>query len=134
MSFQLGYPDDKRHHVSHEAIYKTLHIQTRGALKQGLLSCLRTQRAMSHSRQTSKRTGPGKIVDVVPNSGRPSTVEDRATLGHWEGDLIVGTNNNYIATLVERHSRFVMLALLRQQPGQEAGKGWEIFRRSVILK
>ena len=112
------YPDDERYHVSHETIYKTLYIQTRGVLKQELLSCLRTQRAMRHSRQSSKKTGPGKIVDAVPISERPSSVEDRAIPGHWEGDLIVGTNNSYIATLVERHSRFVMLAKVTEKKTQ----------------
>ena len=76
------YPDDERYHVSHETIYKTLYIQTRGVLKQELLSCLRSQRAMRHSRQSSKKTGPGKIVDAVPISERPSSVEDRAIPGH----------------------------------------------------
>ena len=104
------YPNDERYHVSHETIYKTLYIQTRGALKQELLSCLRTERLMRRSRQATQRTGRDKIADAVPISERPSCVEDRAIPGHWEGDLIVGTNNSYVATLVERHSRLVMLA------------------------
>ena len=104
------YPDDERYHVSHETIYKTLYIQTRGALKKELLACLRTQRLMRRARTASQKTGRGKIVDAVPISERPSSVEDRAIPGHWEGDLIIGTNNSYIATLVERQTRLVMLA------------------------
>ena len=112
------YPEDERYHVSHETIYKTLYIQSRGVLKKELLSCLRTQRVMRRSRQASQKTGPGKIVDAVSISERPSSIEDRAIPGHWEGDLIVGTNNSYIATLVERHSRFVMLAKISDKTTQ----------------
>lgn len=97
--------------VSHETIYKTLYIQTRGALKKELQKCLRTKRVVRKSRTTSlKGLGLGKIVDAIPISERPAEVEDRAIPGHWEGDLIQGTNNTFIATLVERHSRYVMLA------------------------
>lgn len=96
--------------MSHETIYKTLYIQARGVLKKELVSYLRTQRVTRRSRQSSLKTGPGKIVDAVSISERPTSVEDRAIPGHWEGDLIAGTNNSYIATLVERHTRFVMLA------------------------
>jgi IS30 family transposase len=103
------YPNNERYHVSHETIYKTLYIQARGVLKKELLSYLRSQRVMRRSRQSSLKTGPGKIVDAVSISERPASVEDRAIPGHWEGDLIIGTNNSCIATLVERKSRFVML-------------------------
>lgn len=97
--------------VSHETIYKTLYIQTRGALKKELQKCLRTRRVVRKSRKTSlKGLGIGKIVDAIPISERPPEVEDRAIPGHWEGDLIQGCNNTFIATLVERHSRYVMLA------------------------
>lgn len=97
--------------MSHELIYKTPYIQTRGALTKELLKCLRTKRAMRRSKySTQKGTGRRGIVDAVSISARPASVEDRAVLGHWEGDLIEGTNNSYIATLVERHSRYVMLA------------------------
>lgn len=105
-----SYPDDERLHMSHETIYKTLYIQTRGALKKELLSCLRSKRVMRRSKLSSQKTGPGKIVDAVSISERPPSAEDRAIPGHWEGDLIAGTNNSYIATLVERHTRYVMLA------------------------
>lgn len=105
------YPDDKNYHVSHETIYKSLFIQTRGTLKKELIACLRSRRVMRRSRYaTLKRQGLGSIKDAIPISERPASVEDRAVPGHWEGDLIVGSNNSYIATLVERHTRYVMLA------------------------
>jgi IS30 family transposase len=97
-------------HVSHETIYKTLYVQTRGALKKELQQCLRSQRVMRRSKHaTLKGKGLGKIVDAVHISERPPEVADRAVPGHWEGDLIAGSGNSYIATLVERHSRYVML-------------------------
>ncbi|WP_412970822.1 IS30 family transposase [Glaciecola sp. MF2-115] len=97
-------------HVSHETIYKTLYAQTRGALKKELQQCLRSQRVLRRSKHaTLKGKGLGKIVDAVHISERPAEVKDRAVPGHWEGDLIAGSGNSYIATLVERHSRYVML-------------------------
>jgi IS30 family transposase len=103
------YPN-KDLHVSHETIYKTLYIQTRGALKKELQKCLRSQRVMRRSKHaTLKGKGLGKIVDAVHISERPPEVADRAVPGQWEGDLIAGSGNSYIATLVERHSRYVML-------------------------
>jgi IS30 family transposase len=97
-------------HVSHETIYKTLYVQTREALKKELQQCLRSQRVMRRSKHaTLKGKGLGKIVDAVHISERPPEVADRAVPGHWEGDLIAGSGNSYIATLVERHSRYVML-------------------------
>lgn len=105
------YPDNEDYHVSHETIYKTLYVQTRGALKKELIACLRTHRVIRRSRHsTLKGKGLGKIVDAIPISARPASVEDRAIPGHWEGDLIEGSNKTFIATLVERHSRYVMLA------------------------
>ena len=104
------YPNNEDLNVSHETIYKTLYIQTRGALKKELQKHLRTQRVVRKSKHaTLKGKGLGKIVDAVPISERPSNVEDRAVPGHWEGDLIQGSGNSFIATLVERHSRYVML-------------------------
>lgn len=106
-----NYPDKKEFHVSHETIYKTLYVQTRGALKKELQKHLRTKRAVRRSRySTNKGKGLGKIVDAIPISERPASIEDRAVPGHWEGDLIQGSCNSYIVTLVERHSRYVMLA------------------------
>ncbi len=105
------YPDNEDYYVSHETIYKSLFIQARGALKKELQQYLRTKRVMRHSRHSSlKGKGLGKIPNAVSISERPASVEDRAVPGHWEGDLIQGTNNSFIATLVERHTRYVMLA------------------------
>jgi hypothetical protein len=96
--------------VSHETIYRSLYIQARGVLKKELLDHLRARRTIRRSRHASlKRNGLGQIRDTVSISERPASVEDRAIPGHWEGDLIGGTKNSYIATLVERHSRYVML-------------------------
>ena len=104
------YPDNEDYHVSHETIYKTLFIQARGALKKELQKYLRTQRAMRRPKQHSlKKSGLGQIKNMATIRERPASVEDRALPGHWEGDLIAGSNNSYIATLVERHTRYVML-------------------------
>jgi IS30 family transposase len=105
------YPDDENYQVSHETIYRTLFIQARGALKKELLGQLRRTRAMRRSRHhTQKTEDHGRITGTVSISERPASVEDRAVPGHWEGDLIFGSNNSQIATLVERHTRYVMLA------------------------
>jgi IS30 family transposase len=105
------YPDDEHYQVSHETIYKTLFIQARGALKKELLQYLRKPRAMRRSRHhTQKTKDHGRISNTVSIRERPAEVEDRAVPGHWEGDLICGSNNSQIATLVERHTRYVMLA------------------------
>jgi len=104
------YPDNENFHVSHETIYKSLFIQARGALKKELVSHLRKSRAMRRSRHhTQKNANHGKITNAVSIRERPASVEDRALPGHWEGDLIIGSNNSQIATLVERHTRYVML-------------------------
>ena len=96
--------------MSHETIYRSLFIQARGALKKELLQYLRSKRAMRRSRHKSlKGEGLGQITDTVSIRERPASVEDRAVPGHWEGDLIFGTRNSQIATLVERHTRYVML-------------------------
>ena len=104
------YPDDESYQVSHETIYKSLYIQARGALKKELLQHLRRKRKMRHGRSHTQKTAThGRIKDTVSISERPASVEDRAVPGHWEGDLIIGSNNSQIATLVERHTRYVML-------------------------
>ena len=106
-----AHPDDETARVSHETIYRSLFIQARGVLKKELLAHLRATRAIRRSRHASlKRDGLGQIKDAVSIRERPATVEDRAIPGHWEGDLIAGSRNSYIATLVERHSRYVLLA------------------------
>ena len=105
------YPEHENRQVSHETIYKSLFIQARGALKKELQQHLRSQRAIRRSRHTSQKgDGRGQIKDMVSIRERPAAVEDRAVPGHWEGDLIFGANNSQIATLVERHTRYVMLA------------------------
>ena len=106
-----AYPNDESNQVSHETIYRSLFIQARGALKKELLQHLRKTRAMRRSRHhTQKKDDHGRITGTVSISERPASVEDRAVPGHWEGDLISGTHNTHIATLVERHTRYVMLA------------------------
>jgi IS30 family transposase len=108
---KCAYPDDEGNQVSHETIYRSLFIQTRGALKKELLQHLRSKRGMRRSRhKTLKGAGLGQITNTVSIRERPASVEDRAVPGHWEGDLLMGSNNSYIATLVERHTRYVMLA------------------------
>ncbi len=105
------YPDDENFQVSYETIYRSLFIQARGALKKELLQHLRRRRATRRSRHhTQKTDNHGRILDTVSISERPASAEDRAVPGHWEGDLISGSGNTYIATLVERHTRYVMLA------------------------
>lgn len=107
------YPGEKEWQVSHEAIYRTLFVQTRGALKKELLEHLRRTRGMRRSRHYTQKTAiHGRIVDAVPISERPACVEDRAVPGHWEGDLLFGDAHSQIATLVERHTRYVMLVKL----------------------
>ena len=96
--------------VSHETIYRTLFVQARGALKKELLVHLRSGRMMRKSRRASTAGQPrGQIKDAVSIRERPPEAEDRAVPGHWEGDLIAGSRNTHVATLVERNSRFVML-------------------------
>mgnify|MGYP001818542184 CR=1 FL=1 len=108
------YPFEAQKQVSHETIYRSLFIQARGVLKKELQQYLRTQRAIRRGKQHSKKSeGLGKITNAVSISERPASVEDRAVPGHWEGDLISGSNNSHIATLVERHTRYVMLVRVK---------------------
>ena len=105
------FPDDKSMHVSHETIYRSLFIQARGVLKKELVKHLRSRRGMRRSRHRSSEEEKSRtsITDLVSIRARPKEVEDRAVPGHWEGDLISGSKNSHIATLVERQSRFTML-------------------------
>ena len=104
------FPDNESLHVSHETIYKSLFVQSRGVLKKELQQHLRTQRIFRQSRQNNTRGLPrGGIIDGISIAERPSEVADRAVPGHWEGDLVAGSCNTHIATLVERQSRFTML-------------------------
>jgi IS30 family transposase len=104
------YSHDKRYQVSHETIYRTLFIQARGALKKELLQHLRRTRGMRRSRHhTQKTPDHGRITETVSIRERPAEAQDRAVPGHWEGDLLFGSNNSQIATLVERQTRYVMM-------------------------
>jgi IS30 family transposase len=114
-----AYPDDEEMRVSHETIYQSLFIQGKGALRKELWRCLRTGRATRRpqGRPTSTK---GQIRDMVMISQRPAEVEDRAVPGHWEGDLLMGSRQTAIGTLVERWSRYVMLFSLPEGNTAEA--------------
>ncbi len=110
------FPDDENNQVSHETIYRSLFVQARGALKKELQLYLRSKRTIRRAKSSSlKGDGLGRVPNAVSISERPASVEDRAVPGHWEGDLIEGSKNSCIATLVERHSRFVMLVKLENK-------------------
>ena len=110
---KITFPSDEHYQVSHETIYRSLFIQARGALKKELQQYLRSKRTIRRARQSSlKGDGLGGMPNAVSIRERPASVEDRAVPGHWEGDLIQGSKNSFIATLVERHSRYVMLIKL----------------------
>jgi IS30 family transposase len=104
------YPNEPAMRVSHETIYRTLYVQARGALKQELVAHLRRHHVVRHSRaRTARPEHRGQIPGAISIAERPATVEDRAVPGHWEGDLLAGTKWSQLATLVERHSRYVLL-------------------------
>jgi IS30 family transposase len=106
---RLEFPDDPGMRVSHETIYQSLFIQARGALRKDLARCLRTGRTRRRRRGRAERRGQIKGMIVI--SERPAEVDDRAVPGHWEGDLLMGAGNrSAIVTLVERHTRYVLLA------------------------
>jgi IS30 family transposase len=110
------YPHDGSTQVSHETIYRTLFIQARGALKKELLKHLRRTRAMRRSRHHTQKTDDhGRITDAVSIREHPAEAQDRAVPGHWEGDLLFGANNSQIATLIERHTRYVMLTKVKSK-------------------
>ncbi len=109
-------PDDEFNQVSHETIYRSLFIQARGALKKELQDYLRSKRSIRRAKKSSlKGIGLGAMPSAISIRERPASVEDRAVPGHWEGDLIEGSNKTFIATLVERHSRYVMLAKVKDK-------------------
>lgn len=105
------YDNQPQMQVSHETIYRSLFVQAKSTLKAELLAKLRSKRQVRRT-MTLKDCKRGQIVGAVSISERPACVEDRAVPGHWEGDLIAGAKNSYVATLVERHTRYVMLAKL----------------------
>lgn len=133
------YPDDPDMRISHEAIYRSLFIQSRGVLKKELMAHLRTRRQMRLAKGAKTGRGHGRIVDMVSIRERPAEAEDRAVPGHWEGDLLTGANDTHIATLVERHSRFTMLVKLDRKDSatvvtalaRQIGKLPEELRRSL---
>lgn len=107
---KVGFPDDESMRISHETIYRSLFIQARGVLKKELMDHLRSKRVMRRSKYASTNGQPrGQIIDGISIRERPTDIEDRAIPGHWEGDLITGSKNTHIATLVERQSRYTML-------------------------
>ena len=114
-----AYPGDDWNQVSHETIYRSLFIQARGALKKELQNYLRSKRHIRRARtSTLKDDGLGGIPGAVSIRERPATIEDRAVPGHWEGDLIEGSRKTCVATLVERHSRYVMLAKIDKKDSE----------------
>lgn len=113
---KLQYPDDERMRVSHETIYRSLFIQARGVLKKELIAHLRTRRTLRHPRRVSANAElRGRIPDAVSIRERPAEVEDRAIPGHWEGDMISGSKNSHIVTLVERQSRYTALVKVKNK-------------------
>jgi IS30 family transposase len=107
-----GFGSEQEMQISHETIYKSLFVQARGVLKKKLMVHLRTRRQLRQAKGGTTKSGLGSIVDAVSIRERPAEAEDRAVPGHWEGDLLSGARNTHIATLVERHTRFVMLIKL----------------------
>jgi len=136
---RLDFPDDESMRISHEAIYQSLYVQGRGALRRELTACLRTGRAMRVPRARARR-GKNFVTDQVLISERPAEAEDRAVPGHWEGDLILGLERSAIGTLVERSTRFTMLLHLPPMTDQGprvkngpalAGHGAEAVRDAI---
>ena len=115
-----AYPNEPTMRVSPETIYRSLYLQARGVLKKELVAHLRRRRSVRRSQHASTAgQGRGQIIDAVSIAERPPTIEDRAIPGHWEGDLLAGAKNSYIATLVERRSRFVLLVKV---PGKDTNR------------
>jgi IS30 family transposase len=114
---RLDFPDDERMRISHEAVYQSLYVQGRGALRRELTACLRTGRALRVPGARSRGRGKPHVAPEVMISQRPAEADDRAAPGHWEGDLILGLGSSAIGTLVERATRFTMLLHLPRRPG-----------------
>ena len=110
---KLNYPDDPEMHVSHESIYRTLFVQSRGALRKELTAYLRTGRVIRRAQGVRLPDGRGGRPGILHISERPAEAEDRAVPGHWEGDLVFGKHMSPIATLVERSTRYVILVALQ---------------------
>jgi IS30 family transposase len=141
---RVDFPDDTSMRISHEAIYQALYIKGRGALRRELVACLRTGRALRVPRARVRRRRDGMVTPEVRISARPVEAEDRAVVGHWEGDLIIGLNRSAIGTLVERTTRFTLLLHLPRMDGYGheprvhngpalAGHGAEAVREAITL-
>ena len=137
---RLEFPDDESMQISHEAIYQSLYVQGRGALRRELTSCLRTGRALRVPRARTRGRGKSFVTKEILISERPAEADDRAVPGHWEGDLILGVGSSAIGTLVERTSRFTMLLYLPPMDGHGprvkngpalAGHGAEAVRDAI---
>lgn len=141
---RLDFPDDESMRISHEAIYQSLYVQGRGALRRELTACLRTGRALRVPRARAGSRGKSFVTDQVLISERPAEAEDRAVPGHWEGDLILGLGSSAIGTLVERTTRFTVLLHLPPMPGHGgprakngpalAGHGAEAVRDAITAQ
>lgn len=115
--FPADFPDDETMRISHEAIYRALYVETRGALKRDLFSCLRRGRALRVPRARTWAKAEAYVTPDTLISQRPPEAADRAVPGHWEGDLLIGLQRSAIDTLVERSSRFTMLVHLPPEVG-----------------
>ena len=120
---RIDYPEDPTMRISHEAIYQSLYIQGRGALRRELTACLRSGRALRVPRERTRGRNKSFVGDAIMISERPPEIQDRAVPGHWEGDLILGLHSSAIGTLVERSSRFTMLLHLPRKEGYQRGEG-----------
>jgi IS30 family transposase len=116
---RLDFPDDESMWISHEAIYQSLYVQGRGALRRELTACLRTGRALRVPRARTRGRGKSFVTDEILISERPAEAQDRAVPGHWEGDLILGLGSSAIGTLVERSTRVTMLLHLPPMDGHD---------------
>ena len=114
---KVDFPDDEAMRISHEAIYQALYVHSRGALKRELVACLRTGRALRVPRSRARQRAQGHVTPEVMISERPAEVENRAVAGHWEGEVIIGTDRSAIGTLLERTTRFTMLIHLPRMHG-----------------
>jgi transposase, IS30 family len=127
---KLEFPENETMRVSPETIYLTLFVQARGALKRELVAHLRRTRSIRRPRAAKRgNSGQGRIVDAVSIRERPAEAEDRAVPGHWEGDLLAGAANSHVATLVERHSRFLMLVAVE---GKDASSVTSALSRQIV--
>ena len=142
---KVDFPDDESMRISHEAIYQALYVQSRGALRRELVTCLRTGRALRVPRSRARQRPSGHVTSEVMIDKRPTEVADRTVPGHWEGDLIIGTKRSAIGTLVERTTRFTMLLHLPRMKGYGvearvkngpalAGYGAEAMRDAIAVR